>query len=347
MRLLFVDLTPGHNPKELYEKPTGGTLTSLTKVPEYLAARGHEVYVSSTYKANETVKGVHYITADTSIPQWDVTVFNRNVLPNDFVTHCKQQGSKSVWWLHDIVDTRYLPDQTYTKVDKIVALSGYCQETFSDFYQIDPAKFDVIPNGIDPEVFFPGPYEKRNKHVFITASAPIKGHIPLDLTYSSLKNYDLDLDFRIYSSAKLHGKENTPEELKGIARLASAGAHVYAPTSQKSMAAIMRKAWCLLMPNSYPEICSNLLLQARACGLPVVSSNIGANPEFLTHRETGMLTTKFHPHDIHSWVVEFARQACILQNEPDVHKRISENAPSGVPTWDEIGGKWNELIQSL
>lgn len=346
-RILFVDLTEGHNPKELYDKPTGGTLTSLTKVPEYLASVGHEVYVSSTYKKEETVNGVHYVTPTSTVPKWDVTVFNRNVLPNDFVRYCKQQGSKIIWWLHDIVDTRYLPDNTYLLVDKVVALSEYCKDTFADFYSLSTNNFSVIPNGIDPEVFNPGEYTSRNPHLFLTASALIKGYAPIESTFASLRSFDIDLDFRIYSSQKLHGKDNSPEQEKFLMRMGEAGAHIYAPTSQIVMAKIMKKAWGLLMPNSYPEICSNLLLQARACGLPVVSSNIGANPEFLTHNETGILTTKWHPHDNHSWSVEFARQACVLQRHKDIHKHISEKAPIGVPTWRDIGRQWDDLVKTI
>lgn len=346
-KILFVDLTKGHNPKELYDKPTGGTLTSLTKVPEYLASVGHEVYVSSTYQKEEVVNGVHYVTSGSSVPKWDVTVFNRNVLPNDFVKYCKQQGSKIIWWLHDIVDTRYLPDNTYLLVDKVVALSNYCKETFSDFYSIHKDSFVVIPNGVDTDVFYPGEYENRNPHLFITASAPIKGYVPIETTFANLRAHDIDLDFRIYSSQSLHGQEDTSEYGKFIKKMGTAGAHIYAPTSQTVMAHLMRKAWALLMPNSYPEICSNLLLQARACGLPIVSSNIGANPEFITNGEQGLLTSKWHPHDIHSWTVEFARQACVLQRHPDIHKHISETAPTGVPTWRDIGEKWNELLKTI
>lgn len=346
-RLLFVDLTEGHDPKRLYEKPTGGTLTSLTKIPEYLAKQGYEVYVASTYGKSEIYNGVHYIVKGETVPKWDVTIFNRNVLPNDFVTYCKQQGSKIIWWLHDIVDTRYLPDATFKLVDHIVALSNYCKETYSDFYDIKKEIISVISNGVDNEIFTPGDYEKRNPHLFITASALIKGYAPLQVTYDSLKAYDPDLDFRIYSSQKLHGFENTNSQQQFLDNMKKVGAHIYHPTSPKVLASIMQKAWGLLMPNSYPEICSNLLLQARACGLPVVTSQIGANPEFIEDGQQGLVTFKYYPHDIHSWIVEFAKAACQLQQDEELHKVLSLEAPKGVPTWDSIGEKWNELIQTL
>ena len=295
----------------------------------------------------ETINGVHYILSGSTIPKWDVTIFNRNVLPKDFILYNKQNGIKNVWWLHDIVDTQYLPDDAFTYVDRIVALSNYCKNTFSDFYEIPEDKFTVIPNGIDPEIYYPGDYSQRNPRLFITASSLIKGYMPIHVTFNNLKLHDPEIDFRIYSSQKLHGYNNSPAQQKFLDTMAEGGAHVYSPMGQKSLASVMRKAWCLLMPNSYPEICSNLLLQARACGLPVVSSQIGANPEFLTNDLNGLITSKWGPHDIHSWIVEFARKTCKLQQDKLLHQYLSKNAPDGVPTWRDIGEKWNELLQTL
>ncbi len=344
MRLLFVDLTENHNPHLLYEKPTGGTLTSLTKVTEELVKLGHEVYVSSRYDKDEVVNGVHYVIKDSTVPKWDVTVFNRNVLPVDFVSYCKNNGSKIVWWLHDIVDPRYLPDATFTQTDHIVALSEYCKQTYSEFYNIDLNKFTVISNGIDPEVFNPGIYEERNPHTFLMASALIKGFGPIQVTYENLKRFDPELDFRIYSSQKLHGFDNSKTQQDFLDTMKGLRAHVYHPVSPQVLASIMKKAWALVMPNSYPEICSNLLLQARACGLPIVSSNIGANPEFL---KQGGLITKYHPHDIHSWMIEFAQKTCELQQNKDLHKQLSLEAPTNIPTWREVGNAWHQTLQTL
>ncbi len=345
MKILFVDLTENHNPHTVDEKPTGGTLTSLTKVPEALAKLGYEVYVSSKYGKEETINGVHYVAAGSTVPKWDVTIFNRNVLPYDFVTYCKNNGSKIIWWLHDIVDPQYLPDGTFQLTDKIVALSDYCKRTFSDFYEIEESKFTVIPNGVDTNLFTPGVYEDRNPHLFITASALIKGYAPMQVTLESLRRHDVDVDFRIYSSQKLHGFENTEAQTKYLDLMKALRAHVYHPVSPTVLASVMKKAWALLMPNSYPEICSNLLLQARACGLPVVSSNIGANAEFLD--KGGLLTTKWHPHDFHSWMTEFARQTCRIQQDKELHKKLSEEAPIGVQSWEGIGELWDKTIQSL
>jgi glycosyltransferase involved in cell wall biosynthesis len=347
LKILFVDQTPGHNPRTVFESPTGGCLTSLTRVSEELVKLGHEVFVSSTYEIEEVINGVQYVRSNSTIGKWNITVFNRNVLPKEFVLYCKEQGSKVIWWLHDIVDPRYLPDDTFTFADKIVAQSDYCKKTYLDFYGIPEDKFIVISNGVEDTIFNPGNYEQRNPNLYIMASALIKGYMPIETFFINLKRQNFNLDFRIYSSQQLHGIKNTTSQQQWLDGMSATGAHVYAPMSPTSLAVVMKKAWVLLMPNSYPEMCSNLLLQARACGLPVVSSNIGSNPEWIKTEETGLLTTKWNPHDIHSWTKEFAEQACRLYFDKDLHKNIAVNSPIGIPTWRDIGRKWNELIKVL
>lgn len=344
--ILFVDRTAGYDPKLIFERPTGGCLTSLTRVSEELVKHGHRVFVSSTHEQAELVNGVQYLGPNEKAPKWDVAVLNRNVLPADFVAYCKEQGSKIIWWLHDIVDPRYLVDDTFKQVDKIVAQSQYCASTFSDFYDIDRAKISCISNGIEPSIFYTGPYEKRSPNIYITASALIKGFFPLDLCFLNLKEHNPNLDFRIYSSQKLHGFKNSPAQEQWLDRMSVAGAHVYSPMSPRSLATVMRQAWALLMPNSYPEMCSNLLLQARACGLPVITSGIGANPEFLTHKQNGLIT-KYAPHDIHMWSKEFTELACKLYFDRELHRDLSVAAPNNVPTWESVGNEWNSVISEV
>ena len=344
--VLFIDATPNHDPYTRKSKPTGGILNSLTLIPEYLAEHGHEVYVQSMYNKDEVVNGVNYVAQGKQIPKWDVLVCNRNLLPKDFILYSKEIGAKIIWWLHDIVQLTYLTDDTFKYVDHIVALSNYCKNTYSDFYGIEKEFISVIPNGVDKTLFFPGSYEERNPNLYITASALVKGTMPLPSVLTNLKRLNHYVDFRIYSSQKLHGLENSSAQNTFLDQMEAAGAHIYSPVSQDVLAHLLRKAHCLLMPNTYPEICSNLLIQAQASGCPVVTSDIGANAEFIENRVTGLYTDKYKPHDYYSWVIEYTNLVFDLNNK-ELHKKISDNAPRDVKTWDEIGGAWDELIKRV
>lgn len=346
MKILFVCATPNHDPSQRLSRPTGGILNSLTLIPEYLAKKGHEVYVNSTYEKTETINGVHYVQSGKAIPKWDVVVFNRNVLPKELVLYSKQMGAKVVWWLHDIVQLTYLKDDAFKHVDHVVALSDYCKKTYTDFYDLSPESVSVIPNGVDKAIFHPGDGSQRNKNMVMMASALVKGFLPIPTVYDNLQRHNLDLDFRIYSSQKLHGQENSKEQQAFLDNMEKQGAHVYAPVSQEVLAHLLRQARCLLMPNSYPEICSNLLLQAQASGCPVIASDIGANPEFIENGVTGVYTTKYKPHDLFSWIVEYTNKTLDVFLDDNYWKKLSENAPRDVKSWDEVGEAWeNELYK--
>lgn len=346
-RILFICGTNGHNPHERVSKATGGILNSLTLIPEYLAKQGHEVFVNSTYEKDEDVNGVHYITSGKSIGKWDITVFNRNILPKEFVMYCKDIGAKVIWWLHDIVQLSYLKDDAFMYVDKVIALSQYCKQTYSDFYSIPEDKFVVIPNGVDKGLFYPGTPEERNPNMVMMASALVKGFMPIPTVFDNLKRHNYDIDFRIYSSQKLHGLENSTEQQRFLDAMKREGAHVYSPVSQEVLARLLRQAHCLLMPNTYPEICSNLLLQAQASGCPVVTSDIGSAKEFIENKVTGVYTTKYKPHDYYAWVVEYTNLVLDTYLDKNFAANISKNSPRDVKSWEQVGEAWNETIKEL
>jgi glycosyltransferase involved in cell wall biosynthesis len=346
-RVLFVDGTENHRPDDPYKQPQGGILTSLTRVPEELVKLGHEVAVKSTYGKSEVIRGVRYLGPDDRLQKWDVTVFNRNLIDAEFVKYCKEQNIQCWWWLHDIVDYRYLKDASYQVMDKVIALSEYCKSTYKAFFGVPEEKFSVIPNGVDKSIFYPGKYEDKNPDLVVMAGALIKGFLPIDLTFHSLKKLNAALDFRIYSSQELHGKQNNVIQQQFLRDMVNAGANVRQPVPQNILAEVLRQAWLFLMPNTYPEICSNLLLQAQACGTPVISSNIGGSPEFIENEQTGIIT-KYYPHDMFLWCKAYAGATVRTASNEVVHKRISEQAPRNVKSWEDIGRMWsNELHKTF
>lgn len=343
MRILFVDGTKDYSPGRLGDQPTGGIATSLTLIPRYLASKGHDVWVKSVHDKDEKVAGVNFLSRLAPAPTVDFVVLNRNLVTENVVSQVLAQGATPIWWLHDMVDFRYLQDGAFKKIEHIVSLSQYCMDTYSEFYSIQQNKFKIIPNGIDPEVWFPGDYADRDPNLFVFASAPIKGYAPLQFVMHNLRRALPKLDFRIYSSQGLHGLMDSSEFGAWLKGMAANGATVSPPTPQKDLADVFRKAWCLLMPNDYPEMNSNLLLQAWACGLPVVTSPVGSNAEYIEHGITGMLTQRV-PHDRFAWWADYARQVMALVTSKEVHKQISAKTPSLPLTWEQVGGMWEEYL---
>ena len=344
MKILFIDGTAGFTPTRLQERPTGGILTSLTLIPRYLAAQGHDVTVMSCFEHMAVISGVYYLPITKNVSDLiaqDVVVFNRNSISRPLAKHFKANGARIIWWLHDICQLSYLQDDGFKLVDDIVALSDYCRYSYSEFYGIAHDKFQVIPNAVDPTVFYPGT-EQRDRNLYIVASAAIKGLMPLEFTLHNMKRHNPDFELRVYSSQKLHDLENTASQNQALWALGKAGAAVRDPIPQHELAAVMRKAWCLLMPGHFPETNSNLVLQARACGLPVISAPIGSAREFIEDGYNGLLTASY-PHDLHLWLKHYAG-LCIDMQDPLLQSRLSRNAPEGILSWDVVGSQWNNLL---
>lgn len=338
MKILFLDGTAGYYPRRLSEKPCGGIATSLTIIPRYLAAK-HEVYVASAWETEETYQGVHY-TRDVENLNPDIVVFNRNVINHGLLALFPK--AKKVWWLHDVVQFTYLEDDAYKEVDAIVALSQYCKDSYRDFYGIRHDKFVMISNGVG-EPFHEGKYEERDRNLYVCATAPIKGLAPLGYIYQNMKRHNPDFRLQLYCSQSLHEMKDEKNVKEYLAQLKGKGIEVLDPVPQVELAEVFRKAWCLIMPNSYPEICSNLLLQARACGLPVVATGIGSIGEF-NARE---LTTRLKPHDGDWWWKELLEKCYYAHQYEAMHNKVSREGVAATTSWDKICSTWNKLLEEL
>ncbi len=338
MRVLFIDGTRGFTPTRLLEKPTGGIITSLTLVPQFLAKHGLDVQVHSLWEGEAVLGGVKYSREVSG--HYDVVVFNRNCVDRAVISYFKD--SRKVWWLHDIVDPSYCLDDGFRSVDDVVALSAYNKRSYADYYGISPDFFTIIPNGVDKSVFYPGT-EPRDRNLYVYASAPIKGMYPLEFTLHNLKRLSPAFELRVYSDQGLHDLENTAAMNAALSTLRKAGASVLPPIPQRDLADVFRKAWAFLMPGHYPENHSNLAEQAKACGLPIIASPVGSLTEQVTHEVNGLLT-KTMPHDMFWWHKEYAQLCAELHLDGFRQGQLSSRAPNGVLSWDQVGAMWFEFL---
>jgi glycosyltransferase involved in cell wall biosynthesis len=70
-----------------------------------------------------------------------------------------------------------------------------------------------------------------------------------------------------------------------------AGVKVLGKVSPNDVLELMRGARVLVFPSSCYECAPMTIIEAFACGLPVIASNLGSVPEFVTHGRNGLLFT--------------------------------------------------------
>lgn len=103
---------------------------------------------------------------------------------------------------------------------------------------------------------------------------------------------------------------DTPAELPDGARILTNWPH----------ASVMRawhRAAVALAPSIWPEPCATVVLEAMACGKPVIASRMGGMPDMVLDGETGWLVKPNDPADL-------ARALSRLLQNPDEARRMGE-----------------------
>ncbi len=156
-----------------------------------------------------------------------------------------------------------------------------------------------------------------------------------------------DITVRCYSNlAKLHPGEGTDDFDYSL--FDESRVELHDPIPQKQFAKQMARAGLMILPSDYPEICSNVVLQALACGTPIVTTgNMGATPEWVRHGRNGFLTLT-QPHDFVVHRLEILRYAMnVLDNEKRHRRMIRKAAKTKVLSWDDVGKLWDRFIRKL
>ena len=92
------------------------------------------------------------------------------------------------------------------------------------------------------------------------------------------------------------------------------------------------------------EGCPFFILESMACGLPVVSTNIGGVPEIVTNNHTGLLINRNNIKD----ELQIAIQRLI--KDKTLRNRLGENASNHIDSnlnLDIMSGKLDEYLQTF
>jgi glycosyltransferase involved in cell wall biosynthesis len=140
----------------------------------------------------------------------------------------------------------------------------------------DIEKVHVIYNGMDLNSIKPSNYFKKPKTVLFLSNQinRQKGFHHFVQVSKNLKPEFPDVRFLWVGQTELGGDTF---ETQG---------YVW---DKEELQEIFRSSYLLLLPSLWPEAMSYSVIQAMACGKPVVAYNVGANSEGIVHGENGLL----------------------------------------------------------
>jgi glycosyltransferase involved in cell wall biosynthesis len=207
----------------------------------------------------------------------------------------------------------------------------------------DPIPVAVIPNGVDAEYFSPAPMRDRdpdsNVRVLFVGRFTAQKNLPVLLEAVA----DLRRDSGCRFVIDVVGDGPLRDEWTRIGRNLRLDEviHWHGWLSKDELRELYRQADCFANPSLY-EGMPNTVLEAMACGLPVIASDIGGNDALVKHGGNGFLFSLEQPEGLREALRAFAQDAELRRRMGDAGRRrvVSEFS------WESVASCYVELIEA-
>jgi len=214
----------------------------------------------------------------------------------------------------------------YRWADRVFCVSQelrdyYCRELSLS----SAARMDVIPNGVDTQLFCPKPLARRTIRERIGASSdtlvigtlsrldPVKDHSTLIAAAAMACEKGIDLRLVVVGDGVCR-----PTLEQELARRPALHARSLMAGEVSNVADWLNGLDVFVLP-SLSEGMSNTLLEAMAVGAPPIATAVGGNPEVVEHGLCGLLVTPQRPEEICHHLEQLA-------SSPSLRETLGRNA---------------------
>jgi glycosyltransferase involved in cell wall biosynthesis len=180
---------------------------------------------------------------------------------------------------HEVQSAMALEQEVFSHAARVVVTTPRIRARVLELYQVPPERVRVIPNYVDVSCFAPRRDIVRNPRLlcYVGRLDPEKNPGVLIQAISGL---DVEL--------VMVGNGSLRKTLEAEAEQAHVSVRFLGNVPNPDLPAILNRATLFVMP-SLLEGHPKALLEAMACGLPVIGTNVQGIRELIRHRETGYL----------------------------------------------------------
>lgn len=238
-------------------------------------------------------------------------------------------------------------------IDKIVCISGKIHENVVDI-GVSPTKVASIPNGVDTHKFFP---VKDKTECRRTLDLPCDAFITV-FTGRLVRRKGLDILLRswvqvvhrvprcllLVVGSDAHQRDGISGAARQFVEENSLNSQVCFLGAQENVAAYLKCSDLFIFPaRDEGEGLPNALLEAMACGLPVIASDIRANRGIIEDKKNGLLypTEEFEA---------LTAAILMLNHDASMRQALGENAHRTIRekyTIETVAAEYGKLYQEL
>lgn len=322
--------------------------------------------------------GVNFVWKATRLtPRWLARIWYRAHLPlpieafvgavdlyhaTDFVLPPTRPSTKTIVTVHDLSFVRvpdaaspklrnylnYVVPLSVRRADHVIADSFATQQDLIDLYGVPAEKITTLHSGIDPRYqqgdSYTSPLTIRSKYnlpetpyLFAVGTIqPRKNYSRLIRALRLLRDKRYDLVLVIAG-----GKGWLEDEMYRTIRQTHMQDHVYLIgfADDEDLPALYREAACVAYPSLY-EGFGFPILEAMACGTPVVTSNVSSMPEV-----AGNAALLVDPYDVEA----LARTIQRILDDTDLRETLIARGYQQIKrfTWEQAAQELHQIYQHV
>ena len=204
---------------------------------------------------------------------------------------------------------RLIEEKIFLGADQIVVTTPLTKQMILDRYKTHPEKVAVIPNYVLTDMFRPIERKEERSGNRVCFVGRLDEQKNLSALFEALKG--LDVELVIVGSGPLRKELEEKAHKNGIL------VEFLGNIPHRQLPQILNSCDLFILPSLY-EGHPKALLEAMACGLPVIGTDVPGIRELITHRETGYLSGT-SPEEIREAIKE------VLADRP-LRERMGRNA---------------------
>ena len=224
------------------------------------------------------------VAMSNQVPGSEIAMTAARIAGKKFVARCGYLYSEFMAHAngHDSAKAAYargLERKVFAKADRVVVTTDAMRHSVIDGYGLPEKRVNVIPNYVETERFRPIPGSRRDPRrvCCIGALRPQKNMFAL---LDAVDGLDVEL--------VIVGDGGQRDEIDRRVKSRGLNVRLMGNMPHRELPSILNDAGLFILPSHY-EGHPKALLEAMACGLPVIATNVPGIREIIRHKDNGFL----------------------------------------------------------